>query len=120
MTELELELENRREAYRVRFPRGYELDVFVGGKYYKVIDVSETGMCIEGDNLLIRDGVCKGCLHWSEDSTSSFTGRLHRQEKGQTMLRNVDGIPLARIMEQQRRLIRVGFSVSQLKVFTPD
>ena len=114
---------NRRQFYRVSFPKGAEISVRVGGVTYQVVDISESGIKIVGTGVpTTPDGTYVGEVIWYDGATTAFEGHIQRELNNQTALCEVEGIPYQRIIEEQRRLIREKRVplVPRLKVFRGD
>lgn len=103
--------DNRRGHFRLEYPAPERPTVvFSTGEAFYVLDLSESGMrfdCTSG--LGIKPGTpVVGQIKFADGATCAFKGRILRYSNDRTtcVMMLTHGVPLARMMEEHRRVIR--------------
>ena len=100
---------NSRQFFRVIYPKGVRPKATIGRKIFPIIDLSEGGMKIFSDNpteeFKVRMEI-EGVVAFADGSSLTFKGFILRIHKDFIVVRNKVGIPLKKILSEQRFLIK--------------
>lgn len=103
-------MNNKRDHFRLEYPKDERPVFVVDRKSYEICDVSEHGLKFQ-----LRDGFkpmtktrIKGVIHFGEGRTCAVEGVVLRMvdAQKQCVVKLTTGVPLPMMMEEQRRLIR--------------
>ena len=100
--------EQRREYYRVEYPRKYRPNLTLGGKAYKVINISESGVRFGGaEPKTFRVGQAVDFnIRFRDGDTVDLWGKVVRVDRATVAIRLDCLIPLDRIRSEDRYLIK--------------
>lgn len=98
---------NRRQLFRMRLPHRDKLNVVFGGLLFKVVEISERGIRIEGTSVPNHNGVCRGEITWNDGRTSEIQGIVGRIDGNELVIVQVEGINMSDIVDEQRRVNRL-------------
>ncbi|MDG3084743.1 PilZ domain-containing protein [Vibrio hannami] len=98
----------RRQFYRLRYPKAERPSIELSGQIFQVCEISELGM-----RLLFRSedpvplGVkINGVIHFSDSKDVEIEGIALRQHSGEVAVKLSKGISLKRMTDEQLRLLR--------------
>jgi hypothetical protein len=100
--------DNRRDYYRITYPKGDEPVLVIAGLHYPVVDLAEAAFKfqITGSFPIFQGGVLKGSIVFHDDQVIEITGKMIRKGLRYAVVRLDQGIPLKKIMEEQRFLLK--------------
>jgi hypothetical protein len=96
----------RRRYYRIRYPLKERPKLKVGKSLHGVIELSEGGLKIEAARLSQPEGTVSGLLLLADARYLPVRGRIMSRDLEEIVLCDLEGLPLAIVIEEQRRLIR--------------
>ena len=103
--------ENNREHFRIVYPANMRPNITLNGRGYHVIEVSEGGcsILVPREEASYKVGqIFTAMITFGKRGTESVSGSFVRAEGGRYAIQfdEGSGIPLPRIMEEQRFLIK--------------
>ena len=98
----------RRDHFRIVYPKEDRPRFTSGGLTFWVVDLAEQGMKFRSDGVVPwHDGdALRGRIAFHDDGFVDVEGNVLRHVAGNVVATFTRGVPLARIMEEQRWLIR--------------
>lgn len=104
---------NRRECYRVVYPRTARPILTVKKKHsaqqrqldFQIVDISEQGICFRDNGSLGPLGELEGIVRFHNGETHRISGCVVRQTHDSVCVQLHSGIPWNKILAEQRRLI---------------
>lgn len=96
---------NRRANFRLRYPPGAGPLFVVGGTSFRVVELSERGLQFSSDGPTPTEEVA-GALKFPDGAEIAVAGAAVRAVRGQVAVRLTRGIPLGRVLAEQRRIMR--------------
>ena len=99
---------NRRDYYRITYPKGDEPVLVIAGLHYPVVDLAEAGFKfqITGSLPIFKGGALKGSIIFHDDQVVEVAGKMIRKGLRYAVVQLEHGIPLRKIMEEQRFLLK--------------
>jgi hypothetical protein len=99
---------NRRTHFRIEYPKSQRPTVVLAGGLFEVMDLSERGICFER-SLSFRpmlNSTVSGRVQFKDGSFVDIEGRVVRIQTSPYVcaLKLTREIPLAKVMDEQRRL----------------
>lgn len=100
--------DDRRDYYRITYPKGDEPVLEIAGLHYPIVDLAERGLKfrITGSLPLFRGGALKGSIIFHDDQVIEVSGKMIRKGLRYVVVHLESGIPLKKIMEEQRFLLK--------------
>ncbi len=99
--------ENKRQHYRVNYPKAESPTVVLDGNIYPVLDVSEYGIRLAAravGSLSVGSGV-HGVVTFKDDESFLIEGLVERGTDKSVVLQLREPIPYRKIVSEQRRLL---------------
>ncbi len=100
---------NRRQFFRLQYPVGERPSLVLSGVPHPVVDISERGIRFQVADLALQVGAeVFGAVRFHDGSEWRVSGQVVRvmNEPPHCALELEGGIPLPKILEEQRYLIR--------------
>ncbi len=107
MTEERYSGEQRRRFYRIKYPFIERPELTLDNKSYQVIDISEGGVKFFSPVTTFKvDEYIKGSIKFHDGEIISVEGHVLRLQNKRVIILLDRGIPLQRILKEQRFLIK--------------
>src|SRR4051812_27835552 len=98
----------RRACYRLRYPVSARPVAYTGNRLYDVAELSETGVrLVFGGAGPAVGAAVSGYIRFHDGRATRFQGVVLRHEGGEAVLRLAVGVDLARMLAEQRHLLRI-------------
>jgi hypothetical protein len=99
---------DRRDYYRIIYPRGDEPVLVIAGLHYPIVDLAEGGLKfrISGSLPIFKGGALKASIIFHDDQVVEVAGKMIRKSLRYVVVHLDHGIPLKKIMEEQRFLLK--------------
>jgi hypothetical protein len=99
--------ENRRRHFRLRYPPGAGPLLLTGGGEFRVTELSERGLCYSpGLATTLLGESLAGVLRFECGAEARVAGAVTRTSLAATAVRLARGVGLARMLAEQRRILR--------------
>jgi hypothetical protein len=100
--------DNRRGFYRLRYPEAERPRVEADGLVAAVTELSEGGMRVVAGDFRVAVG-CRvaGEVCFADGEAAWVDGTVLRHDAGEAILQLTVGVPLARMVAEQKRLLRL-------------
>jgi hypothetical protein len=100
--------ENKREYYRIIYPLSCRPKIIILGLEYEVVDVSEHGIRFHVEKTLnLKTGLeINAEIIFHDGEAVTVVGKILRIVKNKVILNLSKGIPLKKIVNEQRYLIK--------------
>ncbi len=101
-------MDNSRNYYRVEYPSGDRPSFECAGRSYEVIDVSEMGLrlAVSADDPWVENETVVGTVTFRDNATCKVSGSVLRKTDDGIAIVLTEGVPLPRVLEEQRYLIK--------------
>ena len=108
MSEEQRTRDDRRDYYRITYPKGDEPVLVIAGLHYPIVDLAEEGFKfrISGSMPLFKGDALKGSIIFHDDQVIDVAGKMIRKGLRYVVVHLERGIPLKKIMEEQRFLLK--------------
>lgn len=104
-----LQISQRRKHYRLVYPVGYGPKLFINGRQFNVMDISESGIRFDNPNLIhIPEDLVVAVIQLKHDRGHiKIVGRINRRQHTQVVLQLILGVPYNEILLEQIFLRKV-------------
>ncbi|MCW8935004.1 MAG: PilZ domain-containing protein [Gammaproteobacteria bacterium] len=101
-------VEQKRESFRVEFPRSYYPTITLQDKSFDVFDASEFGIKFynASDSHFIQDKVINTTIIFPDNEQFNVKAKIVRIEKKFISIELLEALPLSKIREQHLLLIQ--------------
>ncbi len=100
-------VEQKREYFRVEFPRSYSPSLEFDADTYEIQDVSEYGIRfrVSGDNPFMNDELVVANIIFPDNEKYELSGQIVRIDNGYVSMQLASPLPLSKIREEHLHLI---------------